>query len=157
MNERITPELEVGIIAIIKSWKHSQGRLSFPTVIKRMNELDMPPFSRQALRKNIKFRAALEDRQNYLRLPSSKRGGSHEMENALQKIAELQEEKKRDKALIHKMKEQFLRWQYNAHRMNLTRAMLEQPLDDDQPVSFSELKNVADELDKPFVISPKKS
>lgn len=139
MKGRLTEEDEQNIIKEIKEWTGKKGALTFPSVIKMIEEMGLGTISRQALYKRKKIRIALEDRRNYLRLPSSKRGMAHEMDNAMSKIEKIELENKFLKEQNKALKEKFIRWQYNAHRLNRTEDELEQPIEEGIRKTLEEL------------------
>jgi len=94
MKGKLTEEDERKIIKEIKKWTGKNGALTFPSVIKMIEEMGLGTISRQALYNRKKIRIALEDRRNYLRLPSSRRGMAYEMDNAMSKIEKIELENK---------------------------------------------------------------
>jgi|SRR5690554_1395743 len=113
------------LVDIIDAW---EGRLTWNLLCDRAGEVFGFRPTRQTLNSHLPVKSAFDAKKNYIRtgLTPSRRPSS--LSYAEQKIRKLESEVERHRYENERLIEQFIRWQYNAQKRGITRAMLDEHL-----------------------------
>lgn len=124
----LNDESIAAIVDILDGWN---GRLSWDALIEEIVRRTRARYTRQALDKHSRIKAAFAVRKRALVEAQGERksaADSPELEATLQRIARLEGENTRLIAENQNLLEQFARWAYNAHTRGLDHAFLSRPL-----------------------------
>ena len=124
----LNDESIAAIVGILDGWT---GKLSWDALIEAIDRHTRARYTRQALDKHARIKAAFAARKKVLAEAQGERrsaADSPELEAALQRIARLEGENTRLVAENQNLLEQFARWAYNAHTRGLDHAFLSRPL-----------------------------
>ena len=113
------------LVDLVDAW---EGKITWDGLCDRAGELFGFRPTRQTLNAHLPVKSAFDAKKNYVRsgLAPSRRPSS--LSYAEQKIRKLESEIERHKHENERLIEQFIRWQYNAQKRGITKAMLDEHL-----------------------------
>lgn len=126
-SKNLTDEAIERVVKLLDGW---EGKLTWEALIEAAVTTLHCRYTRQALHKHERIRAAYTLRKESLRgrqevtPPRSPR----QLSDAISRIARLEAENQRLEAENQRLLEQFVVWAYNAHTRGLDKAFLSQPL-----------------------------
>jgi hypothetical protein len=127
-SKNLTDQDVLRIVELLDGWS---GLLTWDSLIDAIERRVFARYTRQALYKHQRIRAAFTLRKQALARASDRpkpRIGSPELQAAVERIERLSAENKRLEAENSRLLEQFVRWAYNASTRNLDHAFLSRPL-----------------------------
>ncbi|MDA8258991.1 MAG: hypothetical protein M0Z99_25715 [Betaproteobacteria bacterium] len=124
--KNLTDDAIEQVVRVIDSW--SDKPLTWDALIDALVARLHYRYTRQALHKHERIKAAYTQRKTALAGADSPPRGSGQMVEATARIERLEAENQRLEAENQRLLEQFVTWAYNAHSRGLTKEFLSQPL-----------------------------
>lgn len=113
------------LVDLIDAW---EGRLTWDGLCDRAGEVFGFRPTRQTLNAHLAVKSAFASKKNYMKTGPVPSRRPASLSYAEQKIRKLESEVERHKYENERLIEQFIRWQYNAQKRGVTKAMLDEHL-----------------------------
>lgn len=113
------------LVDIIDGW---EGRLTWDGLCDRAGEVFGFRPTRQSLNAHLAVKSAFSAKKSYVKTGPTPSRRPSSLSYAEQKIRKLESEIERHKYENERLIEQFVRWQYNALKRGITKAMLDEHL-----------------------------
>lgn len=113
------------LVDLIDAW---EGRLTWDGLCDRVGEVFGFRPTRQTLNAHRAVKSAFDAKKNYIKTGPTRSRRPSSLSYAEQKIRKLESEVERHKYENERLIEQFIRWQYNAQKRGVTKAMLDEHL-----------------------------
>ncbi|MDH4765861.1 hypothetical protein OMP44_23495 [Pseudomonas sp. CBMAI 2609] len=113
------------LVDLIDAW---EGRLTWDSLCDRAGEMFGFRPTRQTLNAHLAVKSAFDAKKNYLKEGPTPSRRPSSLSYAEQKIRKLESEVERHKHENERLIERFIRWQYNAQKRGITKAMLDEHL-----------------------------
>lgn len=113
------------LVDLIDAW---EGRLTWDGLCDRAGEVFGFRPTRQTLNAHLAVKSAFDAKKNYVKVGPTPSRRPSSLSYAEQKIRKLESEVERHKYENERLIEQFIRWQYNAQKRGITKAMLDEHL-----------------------------
>ena len=113
------------LVDIIDGW---DGRFTWERLCDRAEDAFGFRPTRQTLNAHLPVKSAFDAKKSYIRAGPTPSRRPSSLSYAEQKIRKLESEVERHKHENERLIEQFIRWQYNAQKRGVTKAMLDEHL-----------------------------
>jgi len=111
------------LLDLIDGW---EGRFTWDGLCDRAGEVFGFRPTRQTLNAHRTVKSAFDAKKNYIKIGAKPSRRPSSLSYAEQKIRKLESEVERHKYENERLIEQFIRWQYNAQKRGVTKAMLDE-------------------------------
>jgi hypothetical protein len=113
------------LVDLVDGW---DGRLTWDSLCDRARELFGFRPTRQTLNAHLAVKSAFNAKKNYIKMGPAPSRRPSSLSYAEQRIRKLESEVERHKFENERLIEQFIRWQYNAEKRGITKAILDEQL-----------------------------
>ncbi|UZS72174.1 hypothetical protein OQB66_21905 [Pseudomonas syringae] len=113
------------LVDLVDAW---EARLTWDGLCDRAEEVFGFRPTRQTLNAHLAVKSAFDAKKNYVKTGPTPSRRPSSLSYAEQKIRKLESEVERYKYENERLIEQFIRWQYNAQKRGITKAMLDEHL-----------------------------
>ena len=113
------------LVDLIDGW---EGRLTWDGLCDRAGDVFGFRPTRQTLNSHLAVKSAFDAKKAYLKTGAAPSRRPSSLAYAEQRIRKLESEVERHKYENERLLEQFIRWQYNAQKRGVTKAMLDEHL-----------------------------
>lgn len=113
------------LVDLIDGW---DGRLTWDGLCDRAGEVFGFRPTRQTLNAHLAVKSAFDSKKNYIKMGPTPSRRPSSLSYAEQKIRRLESEVERFKFENERLIERFIRWQYNAQKRGISKAMLDEHL-----------------------------